>query len=635
MLSKFPEEDEIKEAVFSLSPHNTTGQDGFNGTFVQSCWKIIEREVIAFVKYFFKGKGLTKFYSHTCLVLIPKIDNHATFSDFRPISLSNFTNKIISKIVSLRVNTLLHKIVSLNQSDFIKDRLISENILLAEEIVHNISHCNHGGNIIIKLDMAKEYDRIDWDFVICRLKQGDPLSPTLFIIATEVLSRSLNSLYRNPNFTPFSMPPNIPRINHLAYADDIVIFYSGGSTSIKLVINVIDNYERSSSQLVVHLYTLSTTTPPKGVFRLIKNYFANFSWGSSEDHKKYHWSFRNHLSLPLDEGGIGIRKMEDISNISHLVSKKLAPGNSHAWSHVLKMRDIAENHIVWKVNSGSSNFQWDNWSHKGPLAKQFPDTPKNFKSLVREFISDGQWNTNKLKELLPDHLVQQIQIIPIGNQNKEDQSFWALSDNGKFGDQKSFNKYRLKQQIAWSIETAVNKAYPNCGLKLPWNSFCDILTRGEGKIGLGGAIRDEYGDIIMAFSIPVIAKNHNIAEAQVALVGLNWCKQNGFNQAILELDSLYIVEILRKDSNTNYKLSHIVIKIKETISMLNIQINHCYREANQLLDSLAKRAVETQQPSHFYSSHQLSRQAKGLLLLDKDQIPCIRNKYDKANFFVS
>nr|XP_016487427.1 PREDICTED: uncharacterized protein LOC107807533 [Nicotiana tabacum] len=753
MLSKVPEEDEIKEAVFSLSPHSTAGPDGFNGTFVQSCWKIIEREFIAFVKDLFRGKGLTKFYSHTCLVLIPKIDNHATFSDFRPINLSNFTNKIISKIISLRVNTLLHKIVSLNQSDFVKDRLISENVLLAQEIVHNIFHCNHGGNVFIKLDMAKAYDRMDWDFLYAvlrkfdffdnwiglvhnlisnvwysviingmrhgffsssqGLKQGDPLSPTLFIIAAEVLPRSLNSLYRNPNFTPFSMPPNIPRINHLAYADDIVIFYSGDSTSIKLVMNVIDNYERSSGQLVNRDKSYFLTAPNTattriyrirkysdfmdknfpftylgcplyvgrkkidffdniiskivkrlngwqgkmlshgGVFRLIEKHFANFFWGSSEDHKKYYWSSWNYLAPPLDEGGIGIRKMEDISNMLAMKKWWRIRSTSSIWATFIRNKYCVRSHLVSKMLA------------PGPLAKQFPDTPKNSKSLVRKFISDGQWNTNKLKELLPDHLVQQIQIIPIGNQNKEDQSFWALSDNGKFGDQKRFNKYRLKQQIAWSIETAVNKAYPNYGLKLPWNSFYDTLTRlrpgyksmvvrwykperewvkintnesflqGEGKVGLGGVIRDEYGDIIMAFSISVIAKNHNIAEAQAALVGLNWCKQNGFNQAILELDSLNIVEILRKDSDTNYKLSHIVNKIKETISMLNIQSNHCYREANQLPDSLAKRAVETQQPSHFYSSHQLSRQAKGLFLLDKDQIPCIRNKYDKANFFVS
>ncbi|XP_075076726.1 uncharacterized protein LOC142163350 [Nicotiana tabacum] len=341
---------------------------------------------------------------------------------------------------------------------------------------------------------------------------------------------------------------------------------------------------------------------------------------------------------------------------SHFGSKKIAPGNSHAWSHILKMRDIAENHIVWQVNSGSSNFWWDNCSLNGPLEKLFPDNPRNSKLLVREFISDGQWNTNKLKELLPDQLVQQIQIIPIGIKTRKI-NFFGLSrimassqtivHGISYGDQKNFNKYRLKQQITCSIEAAVNKAYPNSGLKLPWNSFCDTLTRlrpgyksfvvrwlkpdmgwvmlntdgsflqREGKASLGGTVRDEYGDIIMAFSTPATAQNHNIAEAQAALCGLNWCKQNGFSQVILELDSLYIIEILRKDGDTNYKLSHIVNKIKDTINMLNIQIKHCYREANQLADSLAKRAVELQQSSHFESSHQLPRQAKGLYLLDK------------------
>lgn len=133
----------------------------------------------------------------------------------------------------------------------------------------------------------------------------------------------------------------------------------------------------------------------------------------------------------------------------------------------------------------------------------------------------------------------------------------------------------------------------------------ESFLQGEGKAGLGGVIRDEQVGTIMAFSIPFNAENHNIVEAQAAWIGTNWCIQNGFSQATLELDSLYFVEVLHKESATNYKLSQIVNKIREAINNFNIQISHCYREANQLADCLAKMAGNTQQPSYFYSIHQL------------------------------
>lgn len=128
---------------------------------------------MAYVLEFFRGKSLTKFFSHTCLVLIPKIDTPSCFSDFIPISLYNFTNKIIFKILSLRLNPLLHKLVSINQSNFVKERLIIENVLLAQKIIHNISQVNKGGNIIIELDMAKAHDRMSWFFVISVLRKFD------------------------------------------------------------------------------------------------------------------------------------------------------------------------------------------------------------------------------------------------------------------------------------------------------------------------------------------------------------------------------------------------------------------------------------------------------------------------------
>lgn len=82
------------------------------------------------------------------------------------------------------------------------------------------------------------------------MKQGDPLSPTLFIIAAEVLSRSLNNLYDNADYKGFGMPKWSPQINHLSYAYDTILFCSGQSKSMKMMMKVLRRYERVLGQMV-------------------------------------------------------------------------------------------------------------------------------------------------------------------------------------------------------------------------------------------------------------------------------------------------------------------------------------------------------------------------------------------------
>lgn len=202
--------------------------------------------------------------------------------------MSNVSQKIVCKVLNNRLSRVIPKIISQNQSGFIKDRSIGENVLLAPEIIHNIR--TKGGNVLIKLDMNKAYDRLAWNFlcIVMRrmgfieqwisiiwnllsnmwytvivngkrhgffkshkgVKQRDPISPSLFIIVTEVLTRTLNSLYENPRFIGFHMQPNGPRINHLSYADDIIIFCAGKSHTLHLVMDVLNKYEQSSGQLI-------------------------------------------------------------------------------------------------------------------------------------------------------------------------------------------------------------------------------------------------------------------------------------------------------------------------------------------------------------------------------------------------
>ncbi|WMV33589.1 hypothetical protein MTR67_026974 [Solanum verrucosum] len=73
--------------------------DGFTEVFYQSCWDIIKGDVIAVVQHFFRGETLPRFVTQKNLELLSKKDQVNTFSDVRPISLSNFINKVFSRVV--------------------------------------------------------------------------------------------------------------------------------------------------------------------------------------------------------------------------------------------------------------------------------------------------------------------------------------------------------------------------------------------------------------------------------------------------------------------------------------------------------------------------------------------------------
>lgn len=125
------------------------------------------------VKTYLEEATLPKSITHTNLVLIPKKEAVQTFSDMRPISLSNFLNKVISRVVHERFEEILPRLISLNQSGFVKGKNIIENVLLAQEIIYDIRCRGKPANIVIKLDMAKAYDRVNWTFLIKILEKNE------------------------------------------------------------------------------------------------------------------------------------------------------------------------------------------------------------------------------------------------------------------------------------------------------------------------------------------------------------------------------------------------------------------------------------------------------------------------------
>lgn len=106
-------------------------------------------------------------FNHTHIVLIPKTKNRELIQEFRPISLCNVIYKLMSKCIASRSKQALSHIISVNQNSFTPKHLIMHDVLIAVETLHylNYKYRCQKGNIALKLEMSKTYDRIKWNFL--------------------------------------------------------------------------------------------------------------------------------------------------------------------------------------------------------------------------------------------------------------------------------------------------------------------------------------------------------------------------------------------------------------------------------------------------------------------------------------
>ncbi|VFR00957.1 unnamed protein product [Cuscuta campestris] len=272
LLMRLPEEEEIRNILWEMDSDSAAGPDGFNCRFFKACWDFVKRDVTSACQEVFLGIPLPPAAASSNICLLPKVENAQRLNDFRPICLSTVASKISSKCISKRLGTLLPLIISEEQGAYVPGREILDQILITKEMVHHINKKANGGNLIIKLDMAKAFDKLKWSYLFdilqqfgfcaqfinmvknllssskysvlfngkpCSyfgqsrgIKQGDPLSPLLFIIANEGFSRNLKKLFSLGRIGHFNCGTKSIPITHLSYADDIITFSSGHARSI-------------------------------------------------------------------------------------------------------------------------------------------------------------------------------------------------------------------------------------------------------------------------------------------------------------------------------------------------------------------------------------------------------------------
>jgi len=212
--------------------------------------------------------------------------------DWRPIAVCNVLYKIISKVLANRLKKVLPNCIFDNQSAFILGRSIFDNVMVEIEVLHFMKAKSRGEDmyVALKLDISKAYYRMLWNYLravlnnngfhnrwihwMCMcvesvdyfvlvngtqvspiipgrgLRQGDPLSPYLFIICAEGLSSLIRDAEIRGVLTVTKVCRQAPSVSHLLFANDCFLFFIANEDQAHVMKNILSTYELASGQAI-------------------------------------------------------------------------------------------------------------------------------------------------------------------------------------------------------------------------------------------------------------------------------------------------------------------------------------------------------------------------------------------------
>ncbi|XP_074283452.1 uncharacterized protein LOC141607999 [Silene latifolia] len=255
----------------ALAPQKARVKTGFLLRFFKTDWELVgDLFCTAIEEFFRKGKMMRK-VNTTLLALIPKKSVPSMVQDFRPIACCSVVYKTISKIIANRLKCVLPDLIGNEQAAFVQGRNIFENIMMTQNLIKNYNQSTTTPRCLIKVDIRKAFDSIQWVFISNMLtglhfpatfikwamgcitstwftlkingsqcgffpgksgvRQGDPISPYIFVLGMELLSRHLRRIH---HLHRVSYHPKCAKLNlnHLIFADDLMIFMRGDTPSV-------------------------------------------------------------------------------------------------------------------------------------------------------------------------------------------------------------------------------------------------------------------------------------------------------------------------------------------------------------------------------------------------------------------
>ncbi|XP_057453964.1 uncharacterized protein LOC130745626 [Lotus japonicus] len=485
--------EEVEAALFQMHPTKAPGIDDFPALFYKKIWGVIGDDVARFCLQILQGQASLGNINHTLLVLIPKIKKAEHATQFRPISLCNVIFKIVTKTIANRLKLILPDLICEAQSAFVHNRLITDNALIAHECFHYMKKEITGRNDImaLKLDMAKAYDRIEWSFLrsvmekmgfpqnwvslIMRcvstvsfsimlngnpetvfspgrgLRQGDPLSPYLFILCGEVFSALVERAVLSANLSGIRVARAAPVISHLLFADDSIVFARANVDEARTLQAIVATYERASGQ-VINL--------DKSMLLVSRNVTDNiFDELKQLLNVKAVESYDKYLGLPTVIDGI-------CAEIDSMISR---------WA--------------WRIGDGSKVHAWtDKWLPNGvPLTYRHDVVDSLGIVMVSDLIDKGpnRWRRDVVEEVFHPTTAAYILALPLGAHGGDDVLAWPHTTTGQYTSKTGYNYVcgllALEQHESEVVEMCQSLVY----------SIWDVRNR---VIFLSGRLVD--GDVI-------------------------------------------------------------------------------------------------------------------------------------------
>ncbi|XP_026420066.1 uncharacterized protein LOC113316048 [Papaver somniferum] len=482
-MASIPSTYEIRQAVFDLGEDSAPGPDGFSACFYRHCWDIIQEDLVKAIIHCWNAGHILNGVNSSLIIFLAKVRGANTLRNFRPIGLSNFFFKIFTEILATILGSLLDKLVSEEQVSFMKGRNIHENISLDSELVNELHIKRKDGNIGLKLDISQAFDT--------GLRQGDPLSPLIFVLIEDVLSRNITKLFHDKKMSLMVTRGGVSP-THLFFADDIMIFCKGNLKSLQNLVDLLGKYQRASGQTVcrqkskiyygggspsrctylANFLGMSVATFPDRylgvqimpVYKWPRKFILqcerairNFIWSGDSNISRAVVVAYDKICFPFEEGGLGLTRMSTMNTallmklwwkIRHSNKKwaaylkakffgrnghiKLAGIKSSILPGVRSVYNFVESNTKVLLGDGRNTYLfYDIWYATTSIAEVLNDHTLDNTVRVSDVLIDGQW-------VIPEVHLQRMLAACLDCANLprprggEDQRVWMPENSGKF-----------------------------------------------------------------------------------------------------------------------------------------------------------------------------------------------------------